>query len=65
MPENTIVWNKSSHSGEKNCVEVGRGFTDGSIGVRDTKDNGTGPVLKFTPGEWDAFVSGVRDGEFG
>ncbi|MFC0543807.1 DUF397 domain-containing protein [Kutzneria chonburiensis] len=24
----------------------------------------TGPVLVFTPAEWDAFVKGARDGEF-
>ncbi|SDM96595.1 DUF397 domain-containing protein [Allokutzneria albata] len=23
-----------------------------------------GPVLVFTPGEWDAFVAGAKDGEF-
>jgi hypothetical protein len=32
--------------------------------ARDTKDNGTGPVLTFTPQEWRAFIGGVRDGEF-
>jgi len=37
---------------------------DGNVAVRDTKDGGTGPVLAFTPGEWDAFVNGVFAGEF-
>jgi hypothetical protein len=37
--------------------------SDGSVGVRDSKDPG-GPVLVFTPAEWDAFTGGVRDGEF-
>jgi len=37
---------------------------DGNVAVRDTKDNGIGPVLAFTPGEWDAFVNGVSAGEF-
>jgi hypothetical protein len=31
--------------------------------VRDSK-NARGPVLGFTPDEWDAFVGGVRNGEF-
>lgn len=50
----------SDNSG--NCVEVAptRG---GGRAVRDSKDQ-AGPVLFFTPGEWDAFVGGVRNGEF-
>ena len=34
-----------------------------SLMVRDGK-NAKGPVLGFTPGEWGAFVGGVRNGEF-
>ena len=57
-------WRKSSlSSGGDNCVEVGFG-DDGTIGVRDTKQNGQGPVLVFTPSEWQAFLGGVRQGEF-
>ncbi|WP_084161263.1 DUF397 domain-containing protein [Nocardia sp. BMG51109] len=33
------------------------------VGVRDSK-NPTGPALVFTPSEWDAFTTGVKDGEF-
>lgn len=56
-------WFKSTHSqGTSECVEVA--FLGGShVGVRDSK-NPTGPALIFTPGEWDAFVGGARDGEF-
>ncbi|WP_433603542.1 DUF397 domain-containing protein [Nocardia sp. CA-135953] len=56
-------WFKSSHSsGGSECVEVA--FLDGDmVGVRDSK-NPTAPALVFTPGEWDAFTSGVNDGEF-
>jgi hypothetical protein len=43
------------------CVEVG--VSDGYLRVRDTKDPG-GPELVFTAREWDAFVRGVRAGEF-
>ncbi|MFI5778649.1 DUF397 domain-containing protein [Nocardia sp. NPDC051570] len=57
-------WRKSRHSGpDGNCVEVAF-LVDGNVGVRDTKDRGAGPVLAFTPGEWDVFVTGVTEGEF-
>lgn len=56
-------WTKSSLSfSNSNCVEVAD-LTRGEIGVRDSKDP-SGPVLRFTPGEWDAFLGGVRNGEF-
>ncbi|MEV0342880.1 DUF397 domain-containing protein [Nocardia sp. NPDC050713] len=55
-------WFKSSYSGGgQDCVEVA--FVDDAVGVRDSK-NPTGPALVFTPGEWDAFTAGVREGEF-
>ncbi|MEU4239378.1 DUF397 domain-containing protein [Actinoplanes sp. NPDC026619] len=57
------VWRKSTRSnGSGNCVEVGR-LTDGTIGVRDSKDR-TGPILKFTPADFAAFISGVKDDGF-
>jgi len=56
-------WVKSSLSlSNGNCVEVA-GLTGGGIGVRDSKDP-AGPILRFTPGEWDAFLGGARNGEF-
>ena len=58
----TALWLKSGVSGDAGCVEVAA--VDGVIGVRDTKDRGTGPVLVFTPREWVAFLRGVRAGEF-
>jgi hypothetical protein len=33
------------------------------VAVRDSK-NPDGPVLRFTAGEWTAFLAGVRDGDF-
>jgi hypothetical protein len=58
-------WRKSSFSGAacSNCVEVAD-LDGGWVAVRDSKDP-CGPVLVFTPGEWDAFRKGVRAGEFG
>ena len=35
----------------------------GHFGVRNSRDS-SGPVLKFTPDEWHAFIGGVRNGEF-
>lgn len=53
-------WHKSSYSaGQDNCVEEGRSGT-GSVGVRDTKDNGVGPVLEFAPDAWAAFLEDLR-----
>jgi hypothetical protein len=44
------------------CVEVAD-LPDGSRAVRDSKDR-EGPTLLFTPAEWQAFVAGVKQGEF-
>jgi hypothetical protein len=55
-------WRKSSHSAEDNCVEV-KGLPEGWVAIRDSKDP-DGPVLRFNATEWDAFVQGVRGGEF-
>jgi hypothetical protein len=62
-----LNWNdasfaKSIHSAGGNCVEVAA--LSGVIGVRDSKQGNSGPVLEFTPSEWAAFTAGVRDGEF-
>ncbi len=42
------------------CVAVRVGD---KIDIRDTK-NSDGPTLSFNKGEWDAFVRGVKAGEF-
>ncbi|WP_433733143.1 DUF397 domain-containing protein [Nocardia sp. CA-129566] len=56
-------WFKSSHSsGATECVEVAW-LGGGRVGVRDSK-NPTGPALSFTPGAWDAFTTGIQNGEF-
>jgi hypothetical protein len=38
------------------------GLAGGEIGVRNSRDR-TGPVLRFTPDEWRAFLGCVRNGE--
>ncbi len=55
------VWRKSRHSGINGCVEIA--VLRGAVAVRDSKDP-SGPVLCFRPDEWQAFIDGVRDGEF-
>jgi hypothetical protein len=57
------MFHKSSFSGADNpaCVEVGLVIAE--VLVRDTKDR-RGPVLHFTPDEWTAFVTGVKNDEF-
>jgi Domain of unknown function (DUF397) len=56
------VWRKSTRSGTNGCVEVALDTTE--VAVRDSKQQGSGPVLLFTAHEWDAFLAGVRNGEF-
>jgi hypothetical protein len=62
-PGSGSYWIKSSLSyANGNCVEVAS-LPGGTIGVRNSKDS-AGPVLRFTPREWHAFLGGVRNGEF-
>ena len=55
-------WFKADDSNDVGCVEVA--FHGGRVGVRDTKDNGAGPVLAFTEHEWECFIKGAGKGEF-
>lgn len=61
---NRAAWRKSARSNGSggNCVEVAV-LPDGGWAVRDSKDP-DGPILFFTPGEANAFVGGIKDGEF-
>jgi hypothetical protein len=57
-----VAWRKANASKQDgNCVEVGK--TGDLVLMRDSKDP-DGPVLKFTPAEWDAFRAGMAAGEF-
>lgn len=51
----------SSFCSYGDCVEVGQ-LPGGSVAIRDTKNRSV--ALEFTPEEWSAFVSGVKNGEF-
>jgi hypothetical protein len=59
------VWRKSIRSGPTggNCVEVAF-LSAGEVALRNSR-HPDGPALVFTRAEWDAFLGGARDGEFG
>lgn len=58
-----VSWVKSSLSyANHNCVEVSD-LPGGWVGVRNSRER-EGPVLRFTPDEWQSFLGGVRRGEF-
>jgi hypothetical protein len=53
-------WRTSSYSGSQggNCVEVAG--QDHRVLVRDTKQTGTGPVLRFPAETWRRFACQVK-----
>jgi hypothetical protein len=55
------AWRTSTLCDLNGCVEVA--ILGDRVAVRDAKDR-NGPVLVFTAREWEAFVGGVRGGEF-
>jgi len=59
-----VVWRRSTRCSQDSCVEVAD-LPDGGVAVRDSKQSFGGPVLTFSAQEWQAFVAGVRAGEFG
>lgn len=60
-----VTWIRSRRSGPTggNCVEVAF-LADGQIAMRNSR-HPQGPALIFTRSEWDAFLGGAKDGEFG
>jgi hypothetical protein len=62
-PETGLAWVKSSLSyAFGNCVEVAS-YPGGDVAVRNSRFP-DGPVLRFTPAEWHAFLGGACLGEF-
>jgi len=60
----SVIWRKSRYSNPSgNCVEMAQ-LPAGGVAVRNSRFP-DGPALVFTTAEWDAFVCGTRDGDFG
>jgi Domain of unknown function (DUF397) len=60
----TVPWVKSSYSNwQGQCVEVAF-LPDGDVALRNSR-HPRGAILVFTSAEWDAFLRGAHDGEFG
>lgn len=63
IPDANLRWRTSTYTGGgAQCVEVADA-EDGGRWLRDTK-NRSRPAHYFTAAEWDAFIKGVKDGEF-
>lgn len=60
----TATWRKSTLSGPDggDCVEVAK-MSSGHRGIRDSK-NPSGLPLLLAPTEWNAFIKGIKNGEF-
>jgi hypothetical protein len=57
-----LVWRKSSFSDNTHCVELAR-LSNGDTAVRNSNHPDAGAIV-FTPAEMDAFLRGVKAGEF-
>jgi hypothetical protein len=62
VQHSSATWRKSTYSGPSTgCVEVAR-VAAAAIGVRDSKDVATSPVLRFDSREWRSFLGTVKTG---
>lgn len=62
MPGNFSTWRKSSYSHQETaCVEFRR--VDDGVEVRNSKRPDAG-TIHYTDSEWQAFIAGVKNGEF-
>jgi hypothetical protein len=58
-----VRWRKSARSSAQgNCVELAR-LSGTGVAIRNSR-HPEGPALVFTEAELDAFLAGVKDGEF-
>jgi hypothetical protein len=56
-------WRRATFCNSGACVEVAVGASH--VQVRDSKnESDRGPILSYTRDEWQAFVQGVKAGEF-
>lgn len=59
---NELIYKTSRYCPDGNCVEAAA-MSDGAVAIRDSKDRNKPPHI-FTAEEWEAFVAGVKDGDF-
>ena len=65
QPVTQLAWRRSSLCGAHgSCVEVAE-TPDGRYAIRNGEASSSSPVLYFSGDEWEAFVGGVKAGEFG
>ena len=57
----TPVWMKSSRCDSSQCVEVAA--VAGDVMIRDSR-NPSGPILRVSRADWDAFAAGITHGDF-
>lgn len=57
-----VAFTTATASAQGNCVQVGHDAD--RILLRDSKLGQDSPVLSFTKAEWEAFLHGVKAGEF-
>lgn len=58
-----VRWQRGSQAADPDAGHLEIAFVDEHIAMRNSADP-DGPVLVFTPAEWDAFVLGAKDNEF-
>jgi hypothetical protein len=55
-----VPWRKSTYSANGGAACVEAGSVPGQVLIRDTKDDGAGPVLRVSAETWRAFMAAVR-----
>jgi hypothetical protein len=57
----SIPWRKSTYSGASGGECIQAGTAAGAVLVRDTKNNGDGPVLRVSAETWERFTAAIKD----
>jgi hypothetical protein len=59
MKDPALNWAKSSYSSSGNCIEVAD--QAGRVLVRDSKQDGIGPMLRLSAASWRKFMCQVKN----